>query len=59
VCKTPAAEGCRRFALWSDISICYTSTMFNKTFYRFLFSFIAVIAFVLVFILIIGSSGVQ
>jgi len=30
--------------------------MFNKTFYRFLFGFIAVIAGVLVFILVIGSN---
>lgn len=33
--------------------------MFNKTFYKFLFSFIAVIAGVLLFILILGASGIQ
>jgi len=34
--------------------------MFNKTFYRFLFSFVAVIAGVLLFILILGEfDGVQ
>lgn len=31
--------------------------MFNKTFYRFLFGFVAVITGVLAFILIIGSSS--
>ena len=30
--------------------------MFNKSFYQFLFSFIAVIAGVLLFILIVGSG---
>jgi hypothetical protein len=30
--------------------------MFNKTFYRFLFGFLTIIASVLVFILIIGSQ---
>ncbi len=34
------------------------ASMFNKTFYRFLFSFIAVVAFVLVLILLIGSGEV-
>lgn len=32
--------------------------MFNKTFYKFLFSFIAVIAGVLLFVLILGASTV-
>lgn len=32
--------------------------MFNKTFYKFFFSFIAVIAGVLLFILILGASTV-
>ncbi len=33
--------------------------MFNKTFYRFLFGFVAVVATVLVFILIVGSSTIE
>ena len=34
--------------------------MFNKTFYKFLFSFIAVVAGVLLFILVVGAtSGIQ
>ncbi len=38
----------------------YYSHMFNKTFYKFLISFIAVIAGVLLFILVLGaSSGIQ
>lgn len=31
--------------------------MFNKTFYKFLFSFIAVIAGVLLFILVVGMGA--
>jgi hypothetical protein len=31
--------------------------MFNKTFYKFLFSFIAVVAGVLLFILILGTTS--
>jgi len=33
--------------------------MFNKTFYKFLLSFIAVIAGVLLFILVLGAGGIQ
>jgi hypothetical protein len=32
--------------------------MFNKTFYKFVFSFIAVVAGVLLFILAVGASSV-
>ncbi len=31
--------------------------MFNKTFYRFLFGFLAVVASVLVMIIVVGSSN--
>jgi hypothetical protein len=33
--------------------------MFNKTFYKFLLSFIAVVGGVLLFILVLGASGIQ
>ncbi len=37
-----------------------TQKLLNKTFYKFLFSFIAVIAGVLLFVLVLGvGSGVQ
>jgi hypothetical protein len=35
----------------------YLEYMFNKTFYKFLFSFIAVVAGVLLFILILGTAS--
>lgn len=31
--------------------------MFNKSFYKFLFSFVAVVASVLVFILVVGAAA--
>jgi hypothetical protein len=45
----------------THINLCfrllYNQSMFNKTFYKFLFSFIAVVAGVLLFILVLGASS--
>jgi len=39
------------------VVFCYTYSMFNKTFYKFLFGFLAVIAGTLVLTLVVGATG--
>jgi hypothetical protein len=39
--------------------VCYTTHMFNKAFYKFLFSFVGVVATVLLIILVIGVLGLE